>query len=234
MRTVRSCAGCDRARSWRATRSWSPRAEAATPRRSGLEEIGVVTDARGYVVVDEEFATGVPGIYAAGDVIGFPALASTSMEQARVAVCRAFDFAYKQRVSPLLPYGVYTIPEVSCVGLGEDEALAKGVDAVVGRAYFRDNARGQILGDRDGMVKLVFERETRKLVGCHCIGERASELVHVGQAVIALGGTVETLIDTVFNYPTLGEAYKYAAYDALGRMAPLDSADIPPPKDLRE
>ena len=198
----------------------------------GLEEIGVATDARGYVVVDEGFSTGVPGIYAAGDVIGFPALASTSMEQARVAVCRAFDFAYKQRVSPLLPYGVYTIPEVSCVGLGEDEALTKGVDAVVGRAYFRDNARGQILGDRDGMVKLVFERETRRLLGCHCIGERASELVHVGQAMIALGGTVETLIDTVFNYPTLGEAYKYAAYDALGRMGPLRPGDGPPPEGL--
>ena len=200
----------------------------------GLEEIGVATDARGYIVVDEEFCTGVPGIYAAGDVIGFPALASTSMEQARVAVCRAFGFAYKQRVSLLLPYGVYTIPEVSCVGLGEDEALEGGVAAVVGRAYFRDNARGQILGDRDGMIKLVFDRATRGLVGCHCIGERASELVHIGQAIIALGGTVETLIETVFNYPTLGEAYKYAAYDALGRMGPSGPADGRAPKDLRE
>ena len=118
------------------------------------------------------------------------------------------------------------------MGLGEDEALANGVDAVVGRAYFRDNARAQILGDRDGMVKLVFERDTRKLVGCHCIGERASELVHVGQAVIALGGTVETLIETVFNYPTLGEAYKYAAYDALGRMGPPEAALGSAPKDL--
>jgi len=200
----------------------------------GLEEIGVATDARGYVVVDEEFRTGVQAIYAAGDVIGFPALASTSMEQARVAVCRAFGFAYKQRVSPLLPYGVYTIPEVSCVGLGEDEALERGVDVVVGRAYFRDNARAQILGDRDGMVKLVFERGTRDLLGCHCIGERASELVHVGQAMIALGGTVDTLIETVFNYPTLGEAYKYAAYDALGRMGPAEPADGRPPKGLPE
>ena len=186
----------------------------------GLEGIGVQTDTRGYVVVDDEFCAGVPGVYAAGDVIGFPALASTSMEQARVAVCRAFGFAYKQHVSPLLPYGVYTIPEVSCVGLSEDEAREAGVEAEVGRAYFRDNARGQILGDRDGMIKLVFDRGTRGLVGCHCIGERASELVHVGQAMIALGGTVETLIETVFNYPTLGETYKYAAYDALGRMGP--------------
>jgi NAD(P) transhydrogenase len=186
----------------------------------GLDAIGVRTDARGSVLVDEEFSTGVAGVYAAGDVIGFPALASTSMEQARVAVCRAFGFAYNQHVSPLLPYGVYTIPEVSCVGLSEEEATEEGRDPVVGRAYFRDNARGQILGDRDGMIKLVFEAESRRLVGCHCIGERASELVHVGQALIALGGTVETLIETVFNYPTLSEVYKYAAYDALGRMAP--------------
>jgi NAD(P) transhydrogenase len=188
-----------------------------------LDAVGVVTDERGYVEVDQGFRTATPGIYAAGDVIGFPALASTSMEQARVAVCRAFGFEYKQEVSSLLPYGVYTIPEVSCVGLGEQEAQAQGVDAIVGRASFRDNARGQILGDRDGMMKLVFDRRTRGLVGCHCIGERASELVHVGEIAIALGGTVETFIETVFNYPTLGEAYKYAAYDALDRMGP------PPP-----
>ena len=189
-----------------------------------LEAAGVEADARGYVVVDDGFRTATPGIYAAGDVIGFPALASTSMEQARVAVCRAFGFDYKQEVSSLLPYGVYTIPEVSCVGLGEQEADAAGVDAVVGRAFFEDNARGQILGDREGMIKLVFDRTTRKLIGCHCIGERASELVHVGEVAIALGGTVETFIETVFNYPTLGEAYKYAAYDALGRMGPAASA----------
>jgi len=185
-----------------------------------LEAVGVETDDRGYVVVDEGFRTAAPGIYAAGDVIGFPALASTSMEQARVAVCRAFGFAYKQEVSALLPYGVYTIPEVSCVGLGEQDARDRGMDTVVGRASFHDNARGQILGDRDGMVKLVFDRASRKLVGCHCIGERASELVHVGEVAIALGGTVDTFIEIVFNYPTLGETFKYAAYDALGTMGP--------------
>ncbi|MEO8476462.1 MAG: Si-specific NAD(P)(+) transhydrogenase [Actinomycetota bacterium] len=188
-----------------------------------LEAVGVETDARGYVDVDDGFRTSVPGIYAAGDVVGFPALASASMEQARVAVCRAFGFDYKQEVSSLLPYGVYTIPEVSCVGLGEREAEAAGIDAVVGRAFFKDNARGQILGDREGMIKLVFDRATRALVGCHCIGERASELVHVGEVAITLAGTVETFIETVFNYPTLGEAYKYAAYDALGRMGPAGS-----------
>ena len=186
-----------------------------------LEAVGIEVNARGYVVVDEGFRTAAPGIYAAGDVIGFPALASTSMEQARVAVCRAFGFDYKQAMSSLLPYGVYTIPEVSCVGLGEEEAETRGIDAVVGRALFHDNARGQILGDREGMIKLVFDRSTRGLVGCHCIGEHASELVHVGEIAIALGGTVDTFIETVFNYPTLGETFKYAAYDALAQMGPV-------------
>ncbi|MDP9297588.1 MAG: Si-specific NAD(P)(+) transhydrogenase [Actinomycetota bacterium] len=186
----------------------------------GLETIGAKVDERGYVVVDTHFRSTVPSVLAAGDVIGFPALASVSMEQARVAVCQAFGFAYKQRVSSLLPFGVYTIPEVSCVGLSEQDAAREGIGVIVGRAFFRDNARGQIVGDRDGMVKLIFDRATRALVGCHCIGERASELVHVGQAVIALGGTVETLIEMVFNFPTLSEAYKYAAYDALATFDP--------------
>jgi NAD(P) transhydrogenase len=143
------------------------------------------------------------------------------MEQARVAVCQAFGFEYKRQVSSLLPYGVYTIPEVSCVGVSEEEAERQGVDVVVGRALFRDNARGQIVGDQDGMVKLVFDRASRRLIGCHCIGERASELVHIGQAVIALDGTVETFIEMVFNFPTLSETYKYAAYDALGQLGPV-------------
>ena len=184
----------------------------------GLEEVGVGIDRRGYIEVDADGRTAVPSIFAAGDVVGFPALASTSMEQARVAVCKAFGFTYKQEVSSLLPYGVYTIPEVSCVGVTEQDAREGGRDVVVGRASFFDNARGQILGDREGMVKLVFDRSTRRLIGCHCIGERASELVHIGQAIVALGGTAETLIEMVFNYPTLSEAYKYAAYDALARL----------------
>jgi NAD(P) transhydrogenase len=184
----------------------------------GLEEIGVGIDRRGYIEVDADGRTAVPTIFAAGDVVGFPALASTSMEQARVAVCKAFGFAYKQEVSSLLPYGVYTIPEVSCVGVTEQDARESGQDIVVGRASFADNARGQILGDREGMVKLVFDRSSRRLIGCHCIGERASELVHIGQAIVALGGTAETLIELVFNYPTLSEVYKYAAYDALARL----------------
>jgi NAD(P) transhydrogenase len=187
----------------------------------GLAELGMATDDRGRILVNEVFRTSVDGVFAAGDVIGSPALASTSMEQARVAVCHAFGFAYKQEVSGLLPYGVYTIPEVSCVGLSEQDATARGVDVVVGRAMFRDNARGAIIGDRDGMTKLVFDRATRRLIGCHCVGERASELVHVGHAVMTLQGTVETFIEMVFNYPSLSETYKYAAYDALAKLGPL-------------
>ena len=184
----------------------------------GLELAGVEVTERGLIVVDDAFRTSAPTVYAAGDVIGRPALASTSMEQSRVAVCRAFEFTYKQEVSNLLPFGVYAIPEVSSVGLSEQDAVAAGIEIVIGRARFIDNARGAIIGDRDGMTKLVFHRVTRRLIGCHCVGERASELVHVGHAVMMLGGTVETLIDMVFNYPTLAETYKYAAYDALARL----------------
>ncbi|MFI5055671.1 MAG: Si-specific NAD(P)(+) transhydrogenase [Actinomycetota bacterium] len=186
----------------------------------GLAAVGVETDERGRVLVDGHFRTSAQGVFAAGDVIGAPALASTSMEQARVAVCRAFGFDYKQELSDLLPTGVFTIPEVSSVGLSEEAAAEHGIDAVIGRASFADNARGEIIGDRDGLTKLVFERSTRRLIGCHCVGERATELVHIGQAVMMLGGTVETFIEMVFNYPTLAETYKYAAYDALAGLGP--------------
>jgi NAD(P) transhydrogenase len=184
----------------------------------GLDELGVTTDERGRVVVDHTFRTTVPGVYAAGDVIGAPALAAASMEQARVAVSQAFGLVRDTYVADHLPHGVYTIPEVSSVGLSEQQARARGMDVVVGRASFRDNARGAIIGDRDGMTKLVFDRGTRRLIGCHCVGERASELVHVGHAVMMLGGTVETFIEMAFNYPSLSETYKYAAYDALDRL----------------
>jgi len=184
----------------------------------GLDELGVTTDERGRVVVDRTFRTTVPGVYAAGDVIGAPALAASSMEQARVAVSQAFGLVRDTYVADHLPYGVYTIPEVSSVGLSEQHARARGIDVVVGRASFRDNARGAIIGDRDGMTKLVFDRGTRRLIGCHCVGERASELVHVGHAVMMLDGTVETFIQMAFNYPSLSETYKYAAYDALDRL----------------
>ena len=184
----------------------------------GLDELGVTTDERGRVVVDHTFRTTVPGVYAAGDVIGAPALAAASMEQARVAVSQAFGLVRDTYVADHLPFGVYTIPEVSSVGVSEQHARARGMDVVVGRAPFRDNARGAIIGDRDGMTKLVFDRGTRRLIGCHCVGERASELVHVGHAVMMLDGTVETFIEMAFNYPSLSETYKYAAYDALDRL----------------
>ncbi len=192
-----------------------------------LDGVGVKLDKRGYIEADEDYRTAVPSIYAAGDVIGFPALASTSMEQARVAVCHAFGFTYKRQVSHVIPFGIYTIPEVSCVGLSEEACTEKKIDFVVGRAFYRDNARGKITGDKDGVIKLIFDRESRKLLGCHCIGDRASELVHIGQAVLLSGGGVDVFIEMVFNYPTLAEVFKYAAYDALARFS-KKPATVPP------
>lgn len=182
----------------------------------GLDAVGVKLDPRGYVAVDEQFRTSVPSILAAGDVIGFPALASASMEQGRVAVCHAFGFGYKRAVSQTMPYGIYTIPETSGVGETEQSAREKGRDVVIGRALFADNARGKITGDTEGLTKLVVCATTRKLLGVHVIGENATELVHVGQAVLHLEGTVDLFIHMVFNFPTLAETYKYAAYDCLG------------------
>jgi NAD(P) transhydrogenase len=195
----------------------------------GLEDVGVDTDERGRILVDEAFRTSVPGVFAAGDVTGAPALAASSMEQARVAVSQAFGFGHDRYDASMLPYGVYTIPEVSSVGLSEQEAQARGIDAVVGRATFGENARGAIIGDRDGMTKLVFDRSTRRLIGCHCVGERACELVHVGHAVLQLEGTVETFIEMVFNYPSLTETYKYAAYDALAQLGDEGTSGREPP-----
>ena len=184
-----------------------------------LEAAGVKTGTRGLVLVDENYCTNVENIYAAGDVIGFPALASTSMEQARVAMVHAFDLKYKTRVAPILPYAIYTIPEIATVGLSEEDCKKKGIDCGTGRASYRNNARGQIIGDTKGLIKLVFERETHKLLGVHIVGENASELLHVGMMVMQFGGTISAFIDCVFNFPTLGEAYKYAAYDGLGNLA---------------
>jgi NAD(P) transhydrogenase len=191
-----------------------------------LGQVGIAADKRGCLKVDDDYKTSCGSVYAAGDVIGFPALASTSMEQARIAVCHAFGFTYKRQMSHLLPYGIYTIPEVSCVGVSEEDATKGGAPFVVGRAFYRDNARGKIVGDKDGVVKLVFDMDSRKLIGCHCIGDRASELVHMGQLMISLGGTVDTLIETVFNYPTLSELFKYAAYDALGALGRTAHASV--------
>ena len=184
-----------------------------------LEQAGISPDSRGRILVDEHFQTSVPHIYAAGDVVGFPALASVSMEQGRVAVCHAFGFSYKTHVSPITPYGIFTIPEASMVGATENDLKKTGTPYEVGRARYAGNARGQIIGDTDGLLKLVFEVPTKRLLGVHIIGERATELVHIGQMVMEFGGTIDTFIDCVFNFPTLSEIYKYAAYDGLGRLA---------------
>jgi len=185
----------------------------------GLEGIGLPVDDRGHLAVDEHYRTAIPHIYAAGDVIGFPALAATSMEQARVAMVHAFDLKYKPRVAPILPLAVYTIPEVAMVGETEESCREKTIDYCVGRASYRTNPRGQIIGDLTGQVKLVFRTDDKRLLGTHIIGESASELVHVGMMVLTAGGTIDAFITAVFNYPTLGDAYKYAAYDALGALA---------------
>jgi len=185
----------------------------------GLETIGIEPNDRGYLDVDDAYRTSIPHILAAGDVIGFPALASASMEQGRVAVCRAFEFSYKQSMSEMIPYGIYTIPEVSAVGQTEQDCIAAEVPHVVGRARFRDNARGQIQGDVGGLLKLVACADTRKVLGVHVVGERASEMVHLGQAALVMGATVDLFIEMVFNFPTLSETYKYAAYECLGALA---------------
>jgi NAD(P) transhydrogenase len=184
-----------------------------------LEAAGVTTTTRGLIPVNEHYQTNVSNIYAAGDVIGFPALASTSMEQARVAMVHAFDLKYKTKVAATLPYAIYTIPELSTIGLTEEQCQERGLACEVGRAFYRGNQRGQIIGDSKGMIKLVFQPDTLNLLGIHIVGENAAELVHTGMMVMQFGGTINAFIDGVFNFPTLSEAYKYAAYDGLGNVA---------------
>jgi NAD(P) transhydrogenase len=184
-----------------------------------LEKAGLALNDRGYIPVDAHYRTGVPNIYAAGDVIGFPALASTSMEQGRVAVCHAFGFQYKQRVASMLPMGIYTIPEISSAGETEDSCKEKKIEYCVGRARYENNARGHIAGDTAGLLKLVFAPGDKKLLGVSIIGENATELIHIGMMALDNGLTINEFIEQVFNYPTLSEMYKYAAYDGLGNLA---------------
>jgi NAD(P) transhydrogenase len=184
-----------------------------------LEKAGLAISDRGYIPVNENYRTSVPHIYAAGDVIGFPALASTSMEQGRVAVCHAFGFKYKQRVASMLPMGIYTIPEISAAGETEESCIEKKLDYCVGRARYANNARGHIAGDTTGLLKLVFARADRKLLGVSIIGESATELIHIGMMALDNTLTIDEFIEQVFNYPTLSETYKYAAYDGLGNLA---------------
>ena len=180
-----------------------------------LEQVGVKLGERGLILVDENYKTDVSSIYAVGDVIGFPALASTSMEQARAAIVHAFDLEYKERLAPFLPLAIYAIPELSSVGLTEDECKEKKIPYLIGRAYYEENARGQIIGDLGGMIKLVFSPMDKKLLGAHLIGEQASELIHIALHVMLTNGTIDAFIEAVYNYPTLSDSYQYAAYDGL-------------------
>ena len=184
----------------------------------GLDTVGLETDARGRIQVNQHFQTSLPHINAAGDVVGFPALSSTSMEQGRIAVRHAMGV--EQDVMPsVLPYALYTIPEISMVGRTEEELTKAGVPYEAGLARYRETARGQIIGDNSGTLKLLVHPETRELLGVHIIGEGAAELVHIGQSVIALRGTLDILVNSAFNYPTLAECYRIAALDAFNKLS---------------
>ncbi|HLD93232.1 MAG TPA: Si-specific NAD(P)(+) transhydrogenase [Anaerolineales bacterium] len=186
-------------------------------RALNLPAASIQTDERGFLKVNASYQTEVPHIYAVGDVIGFPSLASTSMEQGRLAACQAFGIE-AQSVPELFPYGIYSVPEISMVGRTEEELTRQDVPYEVGKANYREIARGQIIGDSTGLLKLIFHSETRELLGVHILGEGASELVHIGQAVMAFRGKIDYFIHTVFNYPTLAECYKTAAFDGINRL----------------
>jgi NAD(P) transhydrogenase len=183
-----------------------------------LPAAGLAADERGRLTVDERFCTGVPHIFAAGDVVGYPSLAATSSEQGRLAACHALGLPAKP-ISKHFPYGIYAIPEVSMVGATEEELTRGKVPYEVGLARYREIARGQILGDDSGFFKMLFHRDDRRLLGVHVIGSGATELIHIGQAVLALGGGLDYFLDTIFNYPTLAECYKVAALDAANKLA---------------
>jgi len=185
-----------------------------------LGAAGLEADARGRIAVNEDYQTKQPNIYAAGDVIGFPSLASVSMEQGRVAAARALGLPANSNPANY-PYGIYTIPEISFIGKTEEQLTDEDVPYEVGVGYYREIARGQIRGDTTGRLKLIFHRETKEILGVHIIGEGASELLHIGQAVLILKGTVQYFVDTVFNYPTLAECYKAAAFNGLNKLARL-------------
>jgi len=199
----------------------------AVGRQGNVDELnlaaaGIDADTRGRIPVDKDFRTKQPVVFAVGDVIGFPSLASVSMEQGRIAAARAFGDDTVVSNPSYYPYGIYTIPEISFIGKTEEQLTEEDVPYEVGVAYYREIARGQIRGDTTGRLKLIFHRENHSILGVHIIGEGASELLHIGQAVMALGGKLEYFVDTVFNYPTLAECYKVAAFNGLNRVAKLD------------
>jgi NAD(P) transhydrogenase len=195
-----------------------------------LDAVGIDSDHRGRITVDPKtLQTAVPHVYATGDVIGFPSLASTSMEQGRLAACHAFGLA-PPPPPEFFPYGIYSVPEISTVGMTEEEVRKREIAYECGIARFRETSRGHIMGLETGMMKMIFSKKTRRLLGVHIIGEGATELVHIGQAVLNLKGTIDYFMENTFNYPTLAEAYKIAALDAWNRaFAP--SAAIPEPAD---
>jgi NAD(P) transhydrogenase len=182
-----------------------------------LAAAGLAADERGRIPVDANYRTAQPHIFAVGDVIGFPSLASVSMEQGRLAAAHAFGLDVHSNPANY-PYGIYTIPEISFIGKTEEQLTDEDVPYEVGLAYYREIARGQIRGDTTGRLKLVFHRETKAVLGVHIIGEGAAELIHIGQAVMAHGGTIDYFVDTVFNYPTLAECYKAAAFNGLNKL----------------
>ena len=197
----------------------------AVGRQGNVDELnlaaaGLDADARGRIAVDAEYRTRVPNIFAVGDVIGFPSLASVSMEQGRIAAGAAFGVKIPSNPAAY-PYGIYTIPEISFIGKTEEQLTDEDVPYEVGVAYYRETARGQIRGDTTGRLKLIFHRETHELLGVHIIGEGAAELVHIGQAVLILKGTVDYFVETVFNYPTLAECYKQAAFNGINKLQRL-------------
>jgi NAD(P) transhydrogenase len=185
-----------------------------------MEAAGLAADERGRIPVDAAYQTSQPHIFAVGDVIGFPSLASVSMEQGRLAAAHAFALDVHSN-SANYPYGIYTIPEISFIGKTEEQLTDEDVPYEVGLAYYREIARGQIRGDTTGRLKLIFHRETKAVLGVHIIGEGAAELIHIGQAVMAFGGTIDYFVDTVFNYPTLAECYKAAAFNGLNKLTRL-------------
>ena len=197
----------------------------AVGRQGNVDELnlaaaGLDADSRGRITVDADYRTKQPHIFAVGDVIGFPSLGSVSMEQGRIAAANAFGMPIHSDPAHY-PYGIYTIPEISFIGKTEEQLTDAGIAYEVGIAYFREIARGQIRGDTTGRLKLIFQPETKEILGVHIIGEGASELLHIGQAVFALKGTVEYFVDTVFNYPTLAECYKTAAFNGLNKLSKI-------------
>ncbi len=194
----------------------------------GLDKVGIEFDDRERLKVNEHYQTNVDHVYAAGDVIGFPSLASTSMEQGRRAICHAFGSCEGNYNTSLFPYGIYAVPEISMIGKTEEQLTAEGIPYESGVANYREIARGQLLGDEFGMLKMLIHQETHKLLGVHVIGTGATELIHIGQAVMALDGDAEFFVNNVFNFPTLAECYKVAAYNGLNKLNNVYSGSCQP------